>query len=169
MRDQLQETGLRVWQQATSIPKDSDNWFTEWWGFQKSFEHPQRTNGQFKLGCFSPCRYPAARAAKRVVCFVNAECVCPSSQCREAQLMQCVCCCSYVKSPYCMKEFIVAVSAPSRALSSAFHKQRQTETFLHSKRTTNCWWLSAKILGRSLRSTRKIFPTRPTRSHISVR
>ena len=30
MRDQLQETGLRVWQQATSIPKDSDNWFTEW-------------------------------------------------------------------------------------------------------------------------------------------
>ena len=43
--------------------------------------------------------------------------------------MQCVRCCSYVKSPYCMKEFIVAVSAPSRALSSAFHKQRQTETF----------------------------------------
>ena len=59
MRDQLQETGLRVWQQATSIPKDSDNWFTEWWAFQKSFEHPQRTNGQFKLGClFVPVQVP---------------------------------------------------------------------------------------------------------------
>ena len=47
MRHQLEAEGLRVWQQATSIPKDSDNWFTEW--------------------------YPNARAAKKVVCFINAE------------------------------------------------------------------------------------------------
>jgi hypothetical protein len=61
VRSKLTELGLKVWQQKTNIPKDSDNWFTEW--------------------------YPSAISASKIVCFITVD---------------------YVKSPFCMKEFVVA-------------------------------------------------------------
>eukprot|EP01043_Picozoa_sp_COSAG02_P034128 COSAG02_NODE_2369_length_9049_cov_37.484358_6_plen_173_part_00 len=47
VREQLVARGLTVWQQKTNIPKDSDNWFAEW--------------------------FPSAQRAKKIVCFVNAD------------------------------------------------------------------------------------------------
>lgn len=47
VREQLVARGLIVWQQKTNIPKDSDNWFAEW--------------------------FPSAQKAKKIVCFVNAD------------------------------------------------------------------------------------------------
>ena len=59
-------TGLKVkvWQQKKNIPKDSDNWFNEW--------------------------YPAADVSIKIVCFLTV---------------------AYLKSPYCMKEFGIALAS----------------------------------------------------------
>ena len=54
---------VEVWQQQKNIPKDSDNWFNEW--------------------------YPSAARSIKIVCFVTA---------------------TYLKSPYCMKEFGIALA-----------------------------------------------------------
>ena len=54
---------VTVWQQKKNIPKDSDNWFNEW--------------------------YPAADVAVKIVCFLTV---------------------GYLKSPYCMKEFGIALA-----------------------------------------------------------
>ena len=54
---------VAVWQQKKNIPKDSDNWFNEW--------------------------YPAAGVSIKIVCFLTA---------------------AYLKSPYCMKEFGIALA-----------------------------------------------------------
>ena len=43
--DQLVTLGVEVWQQKKNIPKDSDNWFNEW--------------------------YPAADVSIKIVCFVS--------------------------------------------------------------------------------------------------
>jgi len=63
IRAKLTERGLRVWQQKTNIPKDSDNWFNEW--------------------------FPSAVKSRKIVCFISAD---------------------YLKSPYCMKEFGIALA-----------------------------------------------------------
>jgi hypothetical protein len=47
VRERLIAHSLRVWQQKTNIPKDSDNWFQEW--------------------------YPSAISSKKIVCFVTAD------------------------------------------------------------------------------------------------
>eukprot|EP01043_Picozoa_sp_COSAG02_P040569 COSAG02_NODE_3294_length_6996_cov_21.108743_5_plen_405_part_00 len=47
VREQLVARGLAVWQQKTNIPKDSDNWFSEW--------------------------FPSAQKSKKIICFVNAD------------------------------------------------------------------------------------------------
>ena len=39
--------GVRIWQQRTNIPKDSENWFSEW--------------------------YPSAVRARKIVCFISAD------------------------------------------------------------------------------------------------
>ena len=44
---QLVARGLKVWQQKTNIPKDSDNWFQEW--------------------------YPSAISSRKIVCFLTAD------------------------------------------------------------------------------------------------
>jgi hypothetical protein len=54
---------VAVWQQKKNIPKDSDNWFNEW--------------------------YPAANVSIKIVCFITV---------------------AYLKSPYCMKEFGIALA-----------------------------------------------------------
>ena len=64
IRAKLTAQGIRVWQQKTNIPKDSDNWFNEW--------------------------FPSAVKSRKIVCFISAE---------------------YLKSPYCMKEFGIALSS----------------------------------------------------------
>ena len=64
IRAQLTAQGLRVWQQKTNIPKDSDNWFNEW--------------------------FPSAVKSRKIVCFLTVE---------------------YLKSPYCMKEFGIALAS----------------------------------------------------------
>jgi hypothetical protein len=46
VRQRLVAQNLRVWQQKTNIPKDSENWFKEW--------------------------YPSAISSKKIVCFVTA-------------------------------------------------------------------------------------------------
>ena len=63
VREDLVAVGVSVWQQQTNIPKDSVNWFNEW--------------------------YPNAIRALKIVCFISAE---------------------YLRSPYCMKEFGVALT-----------------------------------------------------------
>ena len=60
----LTAQGIRVWQQKTNIPKDSDNWFNEW--------------------------FPSAVKSRKIVCFISAD---------------------YLKSPYCMKEFGIALAS----------------------------------------------------------
>jgi hypothetical protein len=60
---QLVALGVTVWQQKKNIPKDSDNWFNEW--------------------------YPSANVSIKIVCFLTV---------------------AYLKSPYCMKEFGIAVA-----------------------------------------------------------
>ena len=55
--------GLSIWQQTTNIPKDSDNWFNEW--------------------------YPSASKAIKIPCYLTVK---------------------YLKSPYCMKEFGIALA-----------------------------------------------------------
>jgi hypothetical protein len=47
VREQLIAVGVTVWQQQKNIPKDSDNWFTEW--------------------------FPNAIKAVKIVCFISAE------------------------------------------------------------------------------------------------
>ena len=47
VRAQLAASGVRVWQQQTNIPKDSDNWFSEW--------------------------YPSAVKSRKIVCFISAD------------------------------------------------------------------------------------------------
>ena len=47
VREKLVGAGLKVWQQSTNIPKDSDNWFTEW--------------------------FPNAIKAVKIVCFISAD------------------------------------------------------------------------------------------------
>ena len=47
-----------------------------------------------------------------------------------------MCCRSYVKSPYCMKEFIVAVSAPSESSLFGF-SQTKTDRYLFAQQTNN--------------------------------
>eukprot|EP01043_Picozoa_sp_COSAG02_P012492 COSAG02_NODE_482_length_21409_cov_126.131018_9_plen_349_part_00 len=64
IRAKLTARGLRVWQQKTNIPKDSDNWFNEW--------------------------YPSAVKSRKIVCFITVD---------------------YLKSPYCMKEFGIALGS----------------------------------------------------------
>ena len=64
IRGQLTARGLHVWQQKTNIPKDSDNWFNEW--------------------------FPSAVKSRKIVCFLTV---------------------AYLKSPYCMKEFGIALSS----------------------------------------------------------
>ena len=63
VRGKMVPEGVRIWQQKTNIPKDSENWFNEW--------------------------YPSAVKARKIVCFISAD---------------------YLRSPYCMKEFDIAVS-----------------------------------------------------------
>jgi hypothetical protein len=63
IRAKLTERGLHVWQQKTNIPKDSDNWFNEW--------------------------FPSAVKSRKIVCFISVD---------------------YLKSPYCMKEFGIALA-----------------------------------------------------------
>eukprot|EP01047_Picozoa_sp_COSAG01_P056906 COSAG01_NODE_6511_length_3627_cov_14.580499_1_plen_470_part_10 len=46
LHTELTKRGLRVWQQRMNIPKDSDNWFSEW--------------------------YPAAAQARKIICFLTA-------------------------------------------------------------------------------------------------
>eukprot|EP01043_Picozoa_sp_COSAG02_P041077 COSAG02_NODE_3378_length_6839_cov_12.056973_2_plen_544_part_00 len=64
IRATLTARGLRVWQQKTNIPKDSDNWFNEW--------------------------FPSAVKSRKIVCFLTV---------------------AYLKSPYCMKEFGIALAS----------------------------------------------------------
>ena len=64
IRAKLTTRGLRVWQQKTNIPKDSDNWFNEW--------------------------FPSAVKSRKIVCFLTV---------------------AYLKSPYCMKEFGIALAS----------------------------------------------------------
>ena len=64
IRAKLTAQGLQVWQQKTNIPKDSDNWFNEW--------------------------FPSAVKSRKIVCFLTVE---------------------YLKSPYCMKEFGIALAS----------------------------------------------------------
>ena len=64
IRATLTARGLRVWQQKTNIPKDSDNWFNEW--------------------------FPSAVRSRKIVCFLTV---------------------AYLKSPYCMKEFGIALAS----------------------------------------------------------
>ena len=59
----IRRAGLSIWQQTTNIPKDSDNWFNEW--------------------------YPSATKAVKIPCFLTV---------------------LYLKSPYCMKEFGIALA-----------------------------------------------------------
>ena len=66
VRAKLVADGVRIWQQKTNIPKDSENWFNEW--------------------------YPSAIRARKIVCFISAD---------------------YLRSPYCMKEFDIAISTDS--------------------------------------------------------
>ena len=47
VREKLIAVGLNVWQQQKNIPKDSDNWFNEW--------------------------YPNAIKAVKIVCFISAD------------------------------------------------------------------------------------------------
>ena len=47
VRSELLVDGARVWQQKTNIPKDSENWFSEW--------------------------YPSAVRARKIVCFISAD------------------------------------------------------------------------------------------------
>ena len=47
IRAQLVASGVRVWQQQTNIPKDSENWFSEW--------------------------YPSAVKSRKIVCFISAD------------------------------------------------------------------------------------------------
>jgi hypothetical protein len=47
VRGRLVANGVRIWQQRTNIPKDSDNWFSEW--------------------------YPSATKSKKIVCFISAD------------------------------------------------------------------------------------------------
>eukprot|EP01047_Picozoa_sp_COSAG01_P059151 COSAG01_NODE_7066_length_3369_cov_5.472171_1_plen_357_part_00 len=46
LHTELTKRGLRVWQQRMNIPKDSDNWFSEW--------------------------YPTAAQARKIICFLTA-------------------------------------------------------------------------------------------------
>ena len=64
IRAELTARGLRVWQQKTNIPKDSDNWFDEW--------------------------FPSAVKSRKIVCFLTVQ---------------------YLMSPYCMKEFGIALAS----------------------------------------------------------
>ena len=64
IRQKLTAQGIRVWQQKTNIPKDSDNWFNEW--------------------------FPSAVKSRKIVCFLTV---------------------AYLKSPYCMKEFGIALAS----------------------------------------------------------
>ena len=64
IRAKLTAQGIRVWQQKTNIPKDSDNWFNEW--------------------------FPSAVKSRKIVCFISV---------------------AYLKSPYCMKEFGIALAS----------------------------------------------------------
>ena len=64
LRAKLTAQGIRVWQQKTNIPKDSDNWFNEW--------------------------FPSAVKSRKIVCFLTV---------------------AYLKSPYCMKEFGIALAS----------------------------------------------------------
>jgi hypothetical protein len=59
----IRRAGLSIWQQTTNIPKDSENWFNEW--------------------------YPSASKAIKIPCFLTV---------------------MYLKSPYCMKEFGIALA-----------------------------------------------------------
>ena len=43
----LTARGVQVWQQKKNIPKDSDNWFSEW--------------------------FPSAQKSKKIICFINAD------------------------------------------------------------------------------------------------
>eukprot|EP01046_Picozoa_sp_COSAG06_P003123 COSAG06_NODE_118_length_23136_cov_18.029257_7_plen_850_part_00 len=61
--DALTTLNVAVWQQKKNIPKDSDNWFNEW--------------------------FPSANVSIKIVCFLTA---------------------AYLKSPYCMKEFGIALA-----------------------------------------------------------
>ena len=63
VREKLAAAGLNVWQQSANIPKDSDNWFNEW--------------------------YPNAIKAVKIVCFISVD---------------------YLKSPFCMREFGIALA-----------------------------------------------------------
>ena len=47
VRSKLVQDGVRIWQQKTNIPKDSENWFSEW--------------------------YPSAVRARKIVCFISAD------------------------------------------------------------------------------------------------
>ena len=47
IRGKLASRGVRIWQQRTNIPKDSENWFSEW--------------------------YPSAIRARKIVCFISAD------------------------------------------------------------------------------------------------
>ena len=47
IRGKLVTGGVRIWQQRTNIPKDSENWFSEW--------------------------YPSAVRARKIVCFISAD------------------------------------------------------------------------------------------------
>ena len=47
IRANLVADGVRIWQQRTNIPKDSENWFSEW--------------------------YPSAIKARKIVCFISAD------------------------------------------------------------------------------------------------
>eukprot|EP01043_Picozoa_sp_COSAG02_P005476 COSAG02_NODE_148_length_33809_cov_158.369594_20_plen_132_part_00 len=59
----VRRAGLSIWQQTTNIPKDSENWFNEW--------------------------YPSTSVAIKIPCFLTV---------------------MYLKSPYCMKEFGIALA-----------------------------------------------------------
>ena len=64
VREELVGVGVSVWQQQKNIPKDSDNWFNEW--------------------------FPSAVKSRKIVCFLTV---------------------AYLKSPYCMKEFGIALAS----------------------------------------------------------
>ena len=61
----MSDMGARIWQQRTNIPKDSENWFHEW--------------------------YPSAVKARKVVCFISADYL-KSPYCMKVSQPLCLCC-----------------------------------------------------------------------------
>ena len=94
IRKRLVSRGLRVWQQKTNIPKDSENWFNEWF--------PSAIKAR-KIVCFITAAYlksPCARTPPFVASSLPTRRVFRTADTRSA-----------CKRRYCMKEFGIALAA----------------------------------------------------------